>query len=195
MTYDKPHNRFVLNSTDYPLKNGVYFRALSSAASYKDSISNVVPPINQAGFNLTSGKPHLPPTRLRVLGNTMAADLYFLATVATAQSGETMRVQASSNPADESSWNDIPNGNAGHMTVSTLPKVFVLPVNNYPAGSGIFFRAIGSLSGFTDSISQPVGAFNLISDVPPKVTMTKPTPAAEVMGRSLVAISSILSGE
>ena len=63
------------------------------------------------------------------------------------------------------------------MTQSTIANEFLLLVNNYPAAQGLYFRAIASLSGYVDSISQPVGAFNLISDVPPKVTMTPPSPA------------------
>ena len=192
MTYDKGHTQFVLNSTDYPLQNGVYFRALTSAHNYKDSISNIVPPTNQAGFNLATNKPHLPPTRLYVESNNSYSDLYFKATVASPQSGETMRIQSSSNPTDESSWSDIPNGNAGHMTPSVRPAEFILPVNNYPATSGVFFRAVGSLSGSTDSISQPVGSYDLVSDVPPKVTMTMPSPVLPGGGDGTSADKPIL---
>lgn len=177
MTFDVARNGFVLNSTDYPLQNGVYFRAISSAPTYTDSISNVVPPVTQPGFNLASSKPHLPPTRLYVEGNNSAADLYFLARVASVQSGVSLRVQASTAPGNEASWTDLSNGNAGHMQQSTrqnLPNQFLLLVNNYPAAQGLFFRAVASVSGSVDSISQPVGAFNLVSDVPPKVTITPP---------------------
>ena len=172
MTLDVARNQFVLNSTDYPLQNGVYFRAKSSAPGYTpDSISNVVGP-----FNLASGKPHLPATKLFVMPNSIAADLYFRATELTAQSGVALRIQSTTTPADEGSWTDLNNGNAGQMQQSTNPNQFLLLVNNYPAGQGIYFRAVASLSGSVDSISQPVGAFNLISDVPPKVTMTTPSP-------------------
>ena len=172
MTFDVARNQFVLNSTDYPLQNGVYFRAISSAPTYTDSISNVVGP-----FNLVSSKAHLPPTRLYVECNNSAADLYFRATVASVQSGVSLRVQASTVPGSESSWSDLNNGNAGHMQQSTrqsLPKQFLLLVNNYPAAQRLYFRAVASLSGYVDSISQPVGAFNLVSDTPPKVTLQPP---------------------
>ena len=175
MTLDFAGNQFVLNSTDYPLQNGVYFRAVSAAPGYSDSISNVVGP-----FNLASTKPHLSPTRLSVTGNSNIADLYFRARESTVQSGVALRVQATTTPADDGSWTDLNNGNAGAMQQSTnslYPNSFLLLVNNYPAGQGIYFRAVASLSGSVDSISQPVGAFNLISDVPPKVTMTPPSPA------------------
>ena len=148
-------NQFVLNSTDYPLQNGVYFRAISSAPTYTDSISNVVGP-----FNLVSSKPHLPPTRLYVECNNSAADLYFRASVASLQSGVSLRVQASTVPGSESSWSDLNNGNAGHMQQSTnslYPNQFLLLVNNYPVGQGRYVRAVASLSGFVDSISNAVG--------------------------------------
>jgi hypothetical protein len=172
MTFDVARNQFVLNSTDYPLQNGVSFRAISSAPTYTDSISNVVGP-----FNLVSSKPHLPPTRLYVECNNSAADLYFRATVASVQSSVSLRVQASTTPAIESSWSDLNNGNAGHMQQSTrqnLPNLFLLLVNNYPTAQRLYFRAVASLSGYVDSISQPVGAFNLVSDTPPKVTLQPP---------------------
>jgi hypothetical protein len=172
MTLDVARNQFVLNSTDYPLQNGVFFRAISAAPGYTDSISNVVGP-----FNLVSSKSHLHATKLFVLPNSIAADLYFRATELTAQSGVALRIQSTTTPADEGSWTDLNNGNAGQMPQSTNPKQFLLLVNNYPAGRGLYFRAVASLSGYVDSISQPVGAFNLVSDVPPKVTMTPPSPA------------------
>ena len=93
MTYSVADKIFVLNSTDYPLQNGVYFRAISSAPTYTDSISNVVPPIEKPGLNLASSKPHLPPTRLYVECNNSAADLYFRATVTGLQSGVALRVK------------------------------------------------------------------------------------------------------
>jgi len=178
MTYDVARKQFVLNSTDYPRQNGVYFRAISSAPGYTpDSVSNVVPPITQAGFNLVSNKPHLPTTRLFVFCNSMMADLYFSATVASVQSGVGLRIQATTTPADESSWTDLNNGNAGHMTQSTrqsLPNIFLLLVNNYPAAQGLYFRAVASLSGSVDSLSQPVGSFGIQPDVPPAVTIIPP---------------------
>jgi len=172
MTLDVARNQFVLNSTDYPLQNGVYFRAVSSASSYSDSLSNVVGP-----FNLASGKPHLPATTLFFQPNIKAADFYFCATELTAQSGVALRIQSTTTPADEGSWTDLNNGNAGQMQQSTNPKQFLLLVNNLPAAQGLCFRAIAGLSGYVDSISQPVGAHSWISDVPPKVTMIPPSPA------------------
>jgi DNA-binding beta-propeller fold protein YncE len=172
MTFDAARNQFILNSTDYPLQNGVYFRAISVASAYPNSISNVVGP-----FNLVSAKPHLSPTRLSITANSSIADLYFRVTKSTVESGVALRIQTTTTPADESSWADLNNGNAGHMQQSTnpqYPNFFLLLVNNYPPGQGIFFRAVASLSGSMDSISNASG-FNLTSDTPPAVTVQPPS--------------------
>ncbi len=172
MTFDVARNQFVLNSTDYPLQNGVYFRAVSSAPTYTDSISNVVGP-----FNLISGKSHLAPTKVSVIANSAIADLYFRATESTVQNGVSLRIQSTTTPANEASWSDLNNGNAGHMQQSTnplYPNQFLLLVNKYPAGQGLYFRAVASLSGFVDSISNACGAFNLVTDTPPAVTIQPP---------------------
>jgi hypothetical protein len=172
MTFDIARNQFVLNSTDYPLQNGVYFRAISSAPTYTDSISNVVGP-----FNLISGKSHLAPTKVSVIANSTIADLYFRATESTVQNGVSLRIQSTTTPANEASWSDLNNGNAGHMQQSTnplYPNQFLLLVNKYPAGQGLYFRAVASLSGFVDSISNACGAFNLVTDTPPAVTIQPP---------------------
>jgi DNA-binding beta-propeller fold protein YncE len=172
MTLDVARNQFVLNSTDYPLQNGVYFRAVSRASAYPDSISNGVGP-----FNLVSGKSHLGPTKVSITANSTVADLYFRATELTIQNGVALRIQSTTTPADEASWTDLNNGNAGHMQQSTnplYPNQFLLLVNKYPAGQGLYFRAVASLSGFVDSISNACGAFNLVTDTPPAVTIQPP---------------------
>lgn len=172
MTFDSNRNQFFLNSTDYPAQNGVYFRAIGSASNYPDSISNVVGP-----FNLTGAKAHLAPTRFAMFTNSSIADLYFRATKSSVQNGEALRIQSSTNPTDEASWTDLNNGNAGAMQRSTnpaFPNVFLLLVNNYPAAQGVFFRAVASLSGAVDSISNATGPFTLVNDTPPSVTVQPP---------------------
>jgi hypothetical protein len=172
MTLNVAGNQFVLSSTDYPLQNGVYFRAVSAAPGYSDSISNAVGP-----FNLVSTKPHLSPTRLSVTAGSNIADLYFRARESTVQNGVALRVQATTTPGDEGTWTDLNNGNAGAMQQSTnplYPNSFLLLVNNYPAVQGIYFRAVASLSGYVDSISNASGGFNIVSATPPKVTITPP---------------------
>jgi hypothetical protein len=54
------------------------------------------------------------------------------------------------------------------------PNIFLLLVNNYPPGQGIFFRAVASLAGSVDSISNASRAPNLTSDTPPAVTVQPP---------------------
>ncbi len=172
MLFDLSRNQFILNSTDYPTQNGVYFRAVAFANGYSDSISNVVGP-----FNLVGAKPHLAPTRFAMFANSSIADFYFRASKSNVQSGEAVRVQVSTNPGDEASWSDLNNGNAGAMQRSTnaaIPNVFLLLVNNQPAAQGVFFRAVASLPGAVDSISNAAGPFTLLQDTPPFVTVQPP---------------------
>ncbi|PZR75451.1 MAG: hypothetical protein DLM73_05325 [Chthoniobacterales bacterium] len=170
MTLDPAAFQFVLNSSDYPLQNGVSFRAISTASGYPDSISNVVGP-----FNLISAKSHLGTTALSITANGTIADLYFRATESTVPAGISVRIQSTTTPADQASWADLNDGNSGYMQQSTNPNQFLLLLNKYPAGQGLYFRAVASLSGFVDSISNPSGPFNLVADTPPVVTVQPPT--------------------
>ena len=172
MALDTTKSQFVLNSTNYPLQNGVYFRALSSAPGYSDSISNIVGP-----FDLSSAGAHIPPVVLLVKRNGSLADLAFTAGEISAPSGVALRVQSSTTPAAESSWTDLADGNSGRMTRSTnsnYPNVFLLLANKLPAGSGIYFRAVASLSGSLDSRSNITGPYTLTADTPPVVTLHPP---------------------
>ncbi|MDQ6808947.1 MAG: hypothetical protein M3Z64_05905, partial [Verrucomicrobiota bacterium] len=114
---------------------------------------------------------------LLVTRNGTLADLKFTATQTAPPSGESLRIQSSATPSDESSWTDLPDGNHGGMNRSTnpdLPDFFLLLANNLPAGGNIFFRAIGSLSGSIDSISNFTGPYLLVADKPPVITITPP---------------------
>ncbi len=173
MDLDNAGNQFVLNSTNYPLQNGVYFRALASAQGYSDSRSNVVGP-----FDLSSSAVHLPPVVLLVKRNGSLADLAFTAGEIGAPSGVALRVQSSTTPATESSWADIADGQSGHMTRSTnanYPNVFLLLANKLPAGSEVYFRVVAGLSGSIDSLSNVTGPYTLTADNPPIVTLHPPT--------------------
>ncbi len=170
MTYDKTRKAFLLNTLSYPTQNGIYFRSISSASGYPDSISNVVGP-----FNLVSNKSSLGGIRLYMLGNGSIADFYFRAIAATFTDGMALRVQSSTTPDDELSWSDINNNSQmTHSTNANYPRHFLLLANNLPGGQNVYFRAIGSLSGYRDSISNRVGPFNLTSVTPPKVTLLPP---------------------
>ena len=171
MTRDTLTNAFVLNSTNYPLQNGVYFRAISSASRYPDSISNQVGP-----FNLASTVPHLGPISLAISVNNMTADLYFRAGQTPPVTGVSMRIQSSTTPANEASWADLADGNSGHMQPRNTPGQFFLFANGLPEATGIYFRAIASSStpGSIDSISQPWGPFTLTRDTPGTVNLVTP---------------------
>ena len=177
MFFDVGSKQFILNSLDYPRQNGIYFRAIASATGFPDSISAPVPAASLPGLNLASSAPRLPSTTLQLALNGPLADLYFLATENAPPNGVVLRVQTTTNPNDEFSWTDLNNGNSGHMNRSTnaaYPNQFILLANNLPSTQGIYFRVLASLSGFVDSISNIMGPFNLVQDVPPTVTIQPP---------------------
>jgi hypothetical protein len=175
MLRDVAGHQFVLNSTDYPLQNGVYFRAISSASGYSDTISNFVGP-----FALSKSLDHLKPTTFVVVGNSHAGDLLFLAheTPALGIYFGAMRVQFSTTPGDEGSWTDLSSGAMQPSLNSDVTADYTLLVNNPPAGQGLYFRAVGSNSGFVDTISNASGPFKIVSDIPPAVTTHPPTAAS-----------------
>ena len=172
MGYDSSSKKFILSSTNYPLVNGLYFRALASASGYPDSISNHIGP-----FNLFSNKPRLTPPVLAVTGNGFFADLYFRAQVATATSGMAVRVQTSTTPFNENSWTDLNDGHSGHMQQSSDPKRFFLLANKVPPGTSIYFRAIASRSGYADGLSKPNGPYKIAADKPPTIASFTITPS------------------
>ena len=157
MNFDPSSQQFVLNSTNYPLSNGVYFRALAVAPSYPDSISNVVGP-----FDLTSGAPHLGPTTLYISRNGPVANIRFGVTETTIPAGIAVRIQATKTPGSAASWTDIDNGNL--TPDSTAPNQFYLGLDNYPSGEGVFFRAVAAEAGYVDSLSQEIGPIAFILD-------------------------------
>ena len=165
MAYDSSSLQFVLTSSSYPLSGGVYFRAISAAPSYPDSISTAVGP-----FNLTTNLAPPGQTVLRLVANGIRADLDFRVTETSAPSGTALRVQTSTTPGSEASWTDLTNGNSGQMTQTTDPAQFVLLMNNYPAGTAVYFRAVAAAAGSVDGISNIIGAYDFLSDTPPTVT-------------------------
>jgi hypothetical protein len=171
MTRDTLTNAFVLNSTNYPLQNGIYFRAISSAPRYPDSTSNQVGP-----FNLASSVPHLGPISLDISANNMIADLYFGAAQTPPVTGVLMRIQSSTTPANEASWSDLADGQSGHMQPRNTVGQFFLFANGLPEITGIYFRTIASSTtpGSIDSISRPRGPFTLTGDTPPTVNLVPP---------------------
>jgi uncharacterized repeat protein (TIGR03803 family) len=169
MTYDASSNQFVLHTTGYPLQNGISFRALSTASAYTDSISNVVGP-----FDLASGTTHLGPIALTGTANGTIADFYFRVTQSTLPAGVSLRVQSTATPANETSWADLSNGNAGQMQQSNDPNEFFLFVSSLPAADSIYFRAVAHLAGAVDSLSGAIGPVKITPVTPPAVTIIPP---------------------
>ncbi len=180
MAYDSSSLQFVLTSANYPLTSGVSFRAISAAPGYPDSISNVVGP-----FNLTTNLAPAGQTILRLVANGIRADLDFRATEMGAPSGTALRVQTSTTPGSEASWTDLTNGNSGQMTQTTDPAQFVLLMNNYPAATAVYFRAVATAAGSVDSISNIIGAYDFLSDTPPTVTFASPSGAGGTSGQDV----------
>ncbi len=110
MTKDETSGRFVLNATNYPLQNGISFRAISSAPGYADSISNIVGP-----FDLASSTLHVPATKLFLATNGAGQVINFRAQEDNPLAGFAVRVQATTTPGVEASWKDLSDGNDGHM--------------------------------------------------------------------------------
>jgi hypothetical protein len=77
--------------------------------------------------------------------------------------GVGVRVQATTDPGNESTWLELDNGNKGHMVFDTSINRWVLNATNYPHQDGLHFRAITDARGYVDSKSAPIGSFNLAS--------------------------------
>lgn len=166
--------RFVLASTNYPLQNGVYFRAVSQAPGFTASNSNAVGP-----FDLATTEQHLGPTVLTIQGSrassTVApvAELHFAATESTLPAGIALHLQSSSTPEVESSWTDLADGHEGLMQQSGSGE-FTLDSRNYPAGDAVYFRVVAEAANFISSVSNIIGPFRLVVDTPPAVTVSPP---------------------
>ncbi len=169
MTYNSALDRFILNTTNYPALNGVSFRVIGAAQGYPDSVSAPIGP-----FNLSSAMAHLASPKLTLLRNSTVADMYFHAQMSALYAGMSLRVQATTTPGNEGSWTDLANGNAGNMTQSTNPNIFLLLVNQYPATSNLYFRAIAAAPGAIDGISTILGPYTITTHVPPTVSITLP---------------------
>lgn len=169
MIYDPAIGKFITATANYLAANGTSFRAIASAKGYTDRISNVV-----GSFSLASSKPRLSPPIISITGNGTFADLYFRSYVAKPSGGMALRVQSSTTPVSQASWTDLSDGVLGHMKPTTDPTRYYLMDDKLPAATGVYFRVIGSLTGYVDALSTPIGPFTLISDTPPSVKVTAP---------------------
>ncbi len=180
MTLDKTTGQFVLTSTNYPLANGLYFRALSTASGYPESKSNIVGP-----FNLAPSKNHLGATVLTLATNGPAAEIKFRSSIAVDQAGTTLYLQSTLTPDDDASWTGLDDGRAGQMFSYADRLHFYLDSDKYPAGAQVYFRAVAKAVGFVDSYSNIVGVKNLVQGNRPDVELTPlTTPASGNDGTS-----------
>jgi hypothetical protein len=171
MIVDLARDQYVLNTTGYPQKNGVYFRVRVTAPSRADVFSNVVGP-----FNLASSKQRAGQTLFRIARNGLRADFDFRATQVAPASGVALRVQSTTTPADEASWTDLSSsqGNISGMKADDATH-FSLLTNSAGIGDGIYFRAVAAATGLVDSLSNIIGPYSLINASPPVVSIQSPT--------------------
>jgi hypothetical protein len=169
MPYDPDSRSYILGSTDYPQGNGIYFRARLASPAYGELFSNVVGP-----FDLNPGKTRIGKTNLYITRNGLVSNIRFGVTEENVPSGIAVRIQTTKTPGSEGSWADVANGAMGQNANS--PKEFYLGFDDYPSGSGNYFRAIASVpnSNYLDSISAPQGPFTFIYDPAATVTVTVP---------------------
>lgn len=110
--------------------------------------------------------------------NGVLADIDFTAGEISAAFGVALHIQTSTTPATEASWTNLSDGQTGLMTRSTdknYPYVFTLLANQLPAGTGVYYRAVATLSGSLPSISNVTGPYTLTADTPPSVTLHPPS--------------------
>ena len=175
MTYDFSTDAYVLNSTNYPQQNGIFFRARVKADGFPDVFSNSV-----GSFNLASAKARAGRTVFRIRRNGVRADFDFRVTEVSPVAGIALRVQTSKTPSVEGSWTDLKDS-AGSNVSAMKPDGdsihFALLTQSLPEGGGNYFRAIAAgpaNSGIIDSISNVIGSYTIQSIKPPTVTVTSP---------------------
>jgi hypothetical protein len=146
---------------------------VSGGVADPDSANNSV--THSTSATLPPPPPHggLSPTSFTVdesrspVSNVVDTVLRFAAAQLGTPAGLSVRVQFSTVPGNpESSWQDLDNGDSGRMTYDPSQLQFFLSSLNYPAVNGVSFRAISSASGYSDSVSNVVGPFNLASTKP-----------------------------
>ena len=184
---------FVLNSTNYPLQNGIHFRAVTSAAGYPDSISEADGP-----FDLATNTPHAGPVELTSVTGAAPtnAPMTFSAKVSNdfAGSGISVRLQSSRTPGDESSWADFANAQAGTME-QAAPGQYQKSTAQYPTGESLYFRAVASRPGYVDSLSNIIGDYTLKRVAPPTVTITSPVSGPGAPGETILNPIVVVAGQ
>ncbi|MDQ6912757.1 MAG: hypothetical protein M3128_07760, partial [Verrucomicrobiota bacterium] len=165
MVYDVASQSYVLGTTSYPRQSAVYFRARLAVPGRPFAISNVVGP-----FDLSSNLQHLGTSALYVTHNGPVANIRFGVTESVAQPGLAVAIQATKTPTSENSWTNI---SGGALTQdSNASTEFYLGLDDYPAGEGVYFRAVATLSGYVMSVSGASGPYTFINDPAATVSIT-----------------------
>jgi hypothetical protein len=175
MSYDVLNDQYILNSTNYPLGANVSFRArVTIPGNDPPVLSNVVGPINLAGTKQRAGQ-----TVFHLNRNGVRADFDFIAEQKAAVAGVSLRIQSSTTPAEEGSWEDLRIYGGAPMKSEGGNRFSYLSVTNnpIPLGENIYYRAVASASGLTDSLSNIIGPYTLSGNAPPKVTLKLPAPS------------------
>ena len=115
--------------------------------------------------------------------------LRFAAAQLGTPAGLTVQVQYTTLPNDpDAIWTPLNNGNAGLMTYDPTSQQFLLSSLNYPTQKTVAFRAVAKAPGYSDSISNAVGNFDLTSTKPrldvPALAVTGNGPFADLYFRT-----------
>ena len=168
MPFDVASNVYVLGTTNYPVADGVYFRARVRSAQSAIA-SNVVGP-----FNLASNQQYLGKTNLYITHNGPVANVRFGVTEESLPNGIAVKIQATTTPADEGSWTNITNGDLQQDTKTPALHEFYGGFDDYPDSQDVYFRAVATASGFVESVSAMNGPFVFIRDPAAVVTLSIP---------------------
>ncbi len=166
MVLDVSTGLWVLNSTNYPRQNGIYFRAVSVATDLPANLGNAVGP-----FNLASNVAQVGPTVLRVNGEGGPSEISPREPLSFSVQGpagvKLVSIETSSTPHEENSWADLPGGDLGP---TSQPGEYGGSTTNYPLGTAVYFRAVTTKTNATASLSNIVGPFDFTAATNPAVT-------------------------
>ena len=87
--------------------------------------------------------------------------LTFVAKQTGKLAGRVMRVQATTTPGNEGSWQQLANGTDGFMPYDIDSSSYILSSTDYPQGNGVYFRARLRSPAHGELFSNVVGPFDL----------------------------------
>lgn len=112
-----------------------------------------------------SNEPHFPPATTAVTGFA-DTPLEFAVDYPGELAGLNVTIEATTTPADETSWKPLDTALDGKTTYDRSTDRYVLNTTNYPRGAKVYFRARAKADGFTPQLSNVVGPFDLASTKP-----------------------------